>query len=168
MRAFSASKKGVELLDASAGFVVVEQGVVGGRILLVAEGDGFPREVDHLREGGREAREIRRLLRLQPRGVGARLGAGVFVGEGGGQVLFLPVIAPKHLDGALLPIGQPLSVALERGQKTDVAFRVGEREDPLAEDRHILPRLIHSVLGTGTFEVEVQFADGAVVRLGFV
>ena len=165
---FQGGEKPVELRNTPAGLVVVEQRVVGRGILFVAERDALSRQVDDLFKRRGETREIRRLLRREPRRVGAGFGKTHAVGEGGRNVLLLFVFAPEHLDRALLPVGEPLRIIFEGGQERHVALGVRKGKEAPTERRHIFPRLIHSLFGTGTFEVEVQFADRAIVGVGFV
>ena len=161
-------KEGVQLGDAQALLAVVQAGVVGAGVALVPQGDLFAPKVDHRLQGVPEQGEIAGLFGPEPVGIGPVGGPVVLVGEAGRDVFGLPVVVVQVLHGFLLDFRQALAVPVELAEQLRIALGVGQAVQVLAEQGHVLPRLVQAVLRGAAALVKAHLAQAAAVGFDLV
>ena len=112
--------------------------------------------------------KVRRLLRLQPLGVGAVIGKAHLIIELRRDILFLLPRLIQVLHDLLLHRRQSLTVRVQLGYKLGVALGVREPEIAVRQNGHIGPRLLHAVLRRAALHVKIQLAYSTGVDIGFV
>ena len=115
-----------------------------------------------------EQGKVRRLLRLQPFGIGAVVGEAHFVIQLCRDILFLLPRLIQVLHDLLLHRRQSLTVRVQLGYKLGVALGVREPEMPVGQNGHIRARLLHAVLRRAALHVKIQLAHGAGINAGLV
>ena len=139
-------KERIKLTDAAALFGVVQKRVVICRLFLFTQIERLMRVGNDLGQRTAEHGKVRRLLRLQPFGIGAVVGKAHLIIELRRDILFLLPRLIQVLHDLLLHRRQSLPVRVQLGYTLGGALGVREPEIAVRQNGHIRARLLHAVL----------------------
>ena len=161
-------KERIKLTDAAALFGVVQKRVVICRLFLFTQIERLMRVGNDLGQRTAEHGKVRRLLCLQPLGVGAVVGkAHLIVQLRRNVFLFFPRLI-QMFNNLFLHLCQSVAVRVQFRYKLGIALGVREPEIAVRQNGHIGPRLLHAVLRRAALHVKFQLAYSTGVDIGFV